>query len=36
MIGDTLPKTHPLETNNSQNLGHKEYIEKMQKKENEE
>ena len=36
MIGETLPKTHPVEDNNSQNLSHKEYIDKMQKKETEE
>ena len=32
MIGETLPKTHPFEGANNQNLSHKQYIQKMQEK----
>ena len=34
MIGETLPKTHPIESSDNQSLSHKEYIEKMQQEEN--
>ena len=30
MIGETLPKTHPVEGDGNQGLSHKEYIEKLQ------
>lgn len=32
MIGETLPKTHPFEGANNQNVSHKQYIEIMQQK----
>ena len=34
MIGETLPKTHPVEGDGNQGLSHKEYIEKLQQEEN--
>lgn len=34
MIGDTLPKTHPIEGTDNQKLTHKEYIEKMHQQQN--
>lgn len=33
MIGNTLPKTHPIEGTSNGKLSHKEYIAKMQKAE---
>lgn len=33
MIGDTLPKTHPLEGEENRNLTHKEYVKKMEERE---
>ncbi len=35
MIGNTLPKTHPIEGTSNEKLSHKEYIAKMQEAEEE-